>query len=340
VNKIYRNSLIIAAFLTGVGLIGCAGWFYWQPSPVTVQGEAEAKYVNASAKIPGRILNVYVRKGDHIKKGQLLITLESPEIRAKLGQAEAAGRMAAAQKEKAYSGAREEEISAAKSNWQRAQVATDLAEKTYARTAKLYADGVISAQKYDEAQAQFNAAQKQAEAARAAYNMAANGARREDRAAASAQADQAVSVISEVKAYYRETEITAPMDGEVVDILAEPGEMISAGYPIVRILDASDAWIVFHVREDMLEGLCMGDALPVDIPALGKKNTPLKIDYISAMGDFATWRATKSSGDFDLRTFEIHARPQQVIPALRPGMSAVAYWNKAGNSPKRGNSRS
>ena len=337
-SKIYRNSLIAIVLLACIGSAGYAGWFYLKQPPLTIQGEIDARYVNVSAKIPGRILNVHVRKGDRIRKGQLLVTLESPEITAKLSQAQAAGRVAAAHKEKADRGAREEEKNAALSTWQRAQVAMDLAEKTYARTAKLYADGVVSAQKHDEAKAQFQAAQKQAETAQAAYHMAVNGARREDKAAAAALAEQAAGVISEVSAYYRETRLLAPMDGEVIDILAESGEMISGGYPIVRILDTGDFWAVFHLREDLLAGVRTGDALIVDIPALKEKNVPLKITYVSALGDFATWKATKAAGDFDLKTFEIHARPERSLPALRPGMSTVAYW-KDGGARKKGDSR-
>jgi HlyD family secretion protein len=246
-----------------------------------------------SGKIPGRISAVYVKKGDRGSKGQLLAELSSPEIEAKLGQARAAGRAAAAQKEKADRGARAEEVRAARSTWQRAEVAADLAEKTFARTARLYADGVISAQKYDEAKANAEAARQQAQAALAAYTMAKKGAREEDKAAAAALADQAAGVVAEVRAYSAETKLFAPVDGEVVDVLAERGEMISAGYPVIRLLDSSDFWMVFHVREDMLDGLKTGDFLKVDIPALKEKDVPLKVVYVSALGDFAVWKATK-----------------------------------------------
>ena len=328
--KIYRNILMAACLLLILGLVGYTAWYFFNPVPLTIQGEVDARYINVSGKIPGRILTVHVRKGDRVRKGQLLVELESPEIQAKLGQAQAAGRMAAAQKEKAFRGARTEEINAARSNWQRAQVAAELAEKTYSRTARLYADGVVSAQKHDEAKAGADAARKQAEAAGAAYTMAEKGARIEDKAAASALADQAAGVVSEVSAYYRETRLVAPADGEVVDVLAETGEMISAGYPVVRILDLSDYWMVFHVREDMLGGLKPGDVMRADVPALGEKAVSLKVVYVSVLGDFATWKATKTSGDFDLKTFEIHARPEKNLPSVRPGMSAVALWKKTG----------
>ena len=327
---IYRNSLIAAALLAATALVGYTAWFFLHPPPLTIQGEVDAKYVNVSGKIPGRILKVHVKKGDRVCKGQLLVELASPEIEAKLGQARAAGRIATAQKEKADRGARAEEISAARSIWQRAQVAADLAEKTYSRTARLYADGVISAQKHDEAKANAEAAGKQAEAALAAYKMAEKGARAEDKAAAGALAEQAASVVSEINAYYGETRLVAPMDGEVADVLAETGEMISAGYPVVRLLDSSDYWMVFHVREDMLGGLKAGDILRADIPALKEQAVPLKVVYVSVLGDFAIWKATKTTGDFDLKTFEIHARPEKSLPSIRPGMSAVALWKKTG----------
>jgi len=333
--KIYRNILIAASLVVCLALAAYSAWSFFNPAPLTLQGEVDARYINVSAKIPGRILTVHVRKGDHVRKGQLLVTLESPEIEAKLNQARAAGRMATAQKDKAYRGARTEEISGARSNWQRAQVAAGLAETTYNRTARLYADGVVSAQKHDEAKANAEAARRQAEAALAVYNMAEKGARAEDKDAASALAEQAAGVVSEVSAYYRETRLVAPIDGEVIDVLAETGEMISAGYPVIRILDVSDFWMVFHVREDMLGGLKPGDVLKVDIPALKEKAVLLKVVYVSVLGDFATWKATKSSGDFDLKTFEIHARPEKSLPSIRPGMSAIALWQQAGGSRKK-----
>ena len=332
--KMYRNFLIAASLLVAAGLVGYTAWFFLNPAPLTIQGEVDARYINVAGKIPGRILTVHVKKGDRVRKGQLLVELSSPEIQAKLGQAKAAGRMAASQKEKADRGARVEEINAARSNWQRAQVAADLAEKTYNRTARLYADGVVSAQKHDEAKANADAAGKQAEAALAVCSMAEKGARSEDKAAAGALAEQAANVVSEVSAYYGETRLVAPIDGEVVDVLAETGEMISAGYPVVRILDSSDFWMVFHVREDMLAGLKTGDTLKADIPALKEKAVPLKVVYVSALGDFAIWKATKTTGDFDLKTFEIHARPEKSLPSIRPGMSAIALWKKVSGSRK------
>lgn len=315
--------LIIAFSLV---LVGVAGWFFMKPEPSILQGEVEATQVKVSSKIAGRLESVIVREGERVQKGQLLLTLDSPEIDAKLKQAASAERAAGANREKAFTGPRKEEIQAARNSWQKAAAAAELAEKTFQRMERLYSEGVIPAQKMDEARAQNVAAQQTVEAAKALYDMALSGARQEDKDAASALANQASGVVSEVEAYLSETRITAPISGEVVEVISEAGEMISPGYPIITILDTSDFWAVFHLREDLLPRFKMGTELAARFPALGDNEYRLKVNYIKALGDFATWRATRAMGDFDLKSFEIRAIPVQPIQGLRPGMSVIVNY--------------
>ncbi len=325
-----KGSLGLALFtLAALGVLAVTGWSLWKPAaPVCLQGEIEAAEADVSAKLAGRVAELAVEEGQQVKKGQVLAVLESPEIEAKLRQADAARIAAAARKQKADHGAREEEVRQAYHLWQRALDGASLAEKTFRRIERLFADGVVPAQRRDEAESQWRTAVSQAEAAKAAYDMAAAGARPEDREAADALVRQAAAMVSEVKAFLAETRLKAGMDGEVREIIARRGEMISPGYPVIRLVDLRDVWATFNLREDQLAGIRMGDRLTATIPALGNREVPLRVTFIAPLGDFATWRATSASGGFDVKTFQVKARPVEPIPGLRPGMSVLLYWNR------------
>lgn len=329
-SKNRRTLAVIVGCLALLAMISVAAWFLVHPSPEILQGEVEATQIDVAAKIPGRVGTVNVREGQKVHKGQLLVTLDSPEIKAKLAQATAVEHAASAQRDKADQGAREEEIRGARELWQRAGRAADLAEKTFRRVDRLSADGVLPAQKRDEAEANWKASRDAANAAKARYDMALAGARAEDREAAGALVDQAAGAVAEVEAFMEETRLVAPIDGEVVQCVVDPGELVSAGYPILTLVDLDDIWVTFNLREDRLTHLRMGDRLIARIPALGNQEVEFKISYISPLGEFATWRATQASGDFDLKTFEIRARPVQQVPGLRPGMSAIVTWDTPG----------
>ena len=320
-----RNAFVepIVGLLILLALVGGLTWFLREPSVEFIQGEVDATQVDLAVKIAGRISTVWVKEGQSVEKGEHLLDLDIPEIRAKLRQASAAEQAAGAQRDKAFAGARRQEVQAAMNLWLQAKEAADLAEKTYRRVERLYADGVVPAQRRDEAEAKWNASREAAAAANSQYDMAQEGAREEDRRSASAMVDQAGGAVSEVKSYLSETRLDAPIGGEVVHVLADPGELVSPGYPIVTILDLTDVWVTFNVREDNLAGLRMGESFTVRVPALGDRKFNVKVSYISALGDFATWRATSASGGFDLKTFEVRARPVEPVDGLRPGMSAI-----------------
>ena len=309
----------------GVLLILVVGLSWWlsEPKVEFIQGEVDATQIDLAVKIAGRVANVLVQEGQIVEKGALLMELDIPEIHAKFQQAAAAEQAAGAQRDKALAGARRQEILAAKNLWLQAVEAADLAEKTFLRLERLHADGVIPAQRHDEARAKWRAARQAAEAARAQYDLALEGAREEDRRAAAALAEQAGGSVSEVRSFLRETELKAPLSGEVVHVLADPGELVSPGYPVVTILDTTDVWATFNIREDDLGGVRMGKMLTVAVPALGQQKVRVKVSYISVLGDFATWRSTSASGGFDLKTFEVRARPVEPVDGLRPGMSVL-----------------
>lgn len=326
--KIVSNKFLLFLFvLLIIGIYTIAGYFIISPAPLIVQGEVEASQIRVSAKIAGRVEALHVKEGSIVEKDQLLVTLESPEIDAKLKQAKALEKAATAQKTKADKGARNEEILSARNMWLKAKAAEELARKTHQRVENLYSDGVLPAQKMDEAQAQYVAAQRTTETAKALYNMATQGARQEDKTAAEAMMNQAEGAVAEVEAYLNETRLKAPLKSEVASIVPTVGELITSGFPLIILVDMADVWVTFNLREDLLSDIRMGSVITAKFPALGNREIQLKINYITALGDYATWHATKASGDFDLKTFEIRGIPMEKVDGLRPGMSALVTWN-------------
>ncbi|MDP4209771.1 MAG: efflux RND transporter periplasmic adaptor subunit [Bacteroidota bacterium] len=309
-------------------------WVITRPKPLEIQGEVEATQVKVASKLVGRIDSLPVHKGDAVKKGQLLFTLKSPEIEAKLAQAHAALNGAEAQNSKAKAGAQSEDIQAAYNTYLKAQAANELAEKTFERVNNLYKDGVMPAQKRDEAETQLKAARETANAAKAIWEKAKNGTRIEDKEAAKSLVARAEGVIQEVESYINETCIYAPIDGEIANIVAESGELVSAGYPVVTLVKLDDCWVTFNLREDLMASIIKGSEFMAKFPALGNKEIKLRVTYINVLGSYATWNATKTSGDFDMKTFEVRAVPVEKVAGLRPGMSALVDWKKVKNSDK------
>ena len=296
--------------------------FATEPREEFLQGQMEARRVLVAGKIPGRLERLFVHEGDMVVKDSLVAIISSRELEAKKIQAEGALGAAKAQSNKANTGARAEEITALKAMKERAQDAADLAKTTFDRVQKLYNDGVIPLQKRDEAETQMKTAVAAATAAKAQYEQAVAGARSEDKAAANALVIQARGANAEVDAYLDETKIRAPISGEVSLKLAEEGEIIGAGMPVIAITDLNDSWAVFHIREDFLKHISKGKTFTVQIPALDK-TIEMVVTYIASVGDYATWRSSKDSGGYDLKSFEIRMRPKTTVENLRPGMSVL-----------------
>ncbi len=305
-----------------------------RPVPLEIQGEVEATQIKVASKLIGRIDSLAVKKGDEVVPGTLLFTLSSPELEAKYSQASAVRQAAGAQKDKAYNGAQKEDIQAAFNSWQTALASAEYAKKTYTRVQNLFKDGVIPEQQRDEAETKMKAATEMEKAAHSLYQKAKNGARFEDKEAAGAMVLQAEGVMSEVNSYLKERRISAPVKGEVANILAERGELISAGYPVITIVDLADVWVTFNLREELVADIHKGSIIQARFPALGMKEVQLRVTYLNALGDFATWNATKTRGDFDLKTFEIQAVPVEKTVGLRPGMSAIVNWDRVKKTNK------
>ncbi len=325
-----KNSGMLAAFLVLLGtvaVISLAGWLFIKPSAEMLQGQAEATEIRVSGKVPGRIEKLLVNEGEPVEKGDTLVLISSPELRARMLQAESAEDAAAAQNRKAIKGIRKEQIDGAYELWQKAEVGVSLAEKTFARVQNMYNDGVIPAQKRDEAEAALQAARATAKAARSQYDMAVNGAEKEDKDAAAALVNRAKGAVNEVESYLSETVLLSPISGEVSDIFPETGELVGSGSPVMSIVDLNDIHVIFNIREDMLSGITMGKEFNAKVPALGGKTVRLKVSYIKAMAGYATFKATKSNDSFDVKTFEVRAKPVNRNEGIRPGMSLMADFS-------------
>lgn len=329
-NKKYAlNNMMLAfiATLIVVLLVALAGFFLLTPPDEVIMGQAEATTVRVSGKVPGRIESYRFQEGDKVKAGDTLVFLNTPEVKAKLMQAEALKAAAEAQHAKALKGAREQEITGAYELWQKAKAGLEIAEKSYNRVRNLYEKGVMSAQKKDEAEANYNAMVATEKAARSQYEMAKEGARKEDKAAAAALVNQASGAVAEVESYVEEEALTSPIDGEIIERFPEVGELVGTGAPILNIADMNDMWVTFSIREDLLAQIRIGNEIHAFVPALGNQDIVLKVYYIKDMGTYAAWKATKSTGQHDAKTFEVRARPLQPIEGLRPGMSVI--WKPA-----------
>ncbi len=315
------------AFVLVAAFVGFGLWKASQPAPDVFQGQMEALETDIAPKVTARIAQVLVKEGDQIAVGTPLIRMDSPEVTAKLAQATAAQEAAQAVAAKAQSGARPQEIEMARLNWQRAVTAADLAESSFRRVDGLARDGLVAAQKRDEAQANHKASRDQALAAKAQYDLARAGARPEDKSAANAQARQVAAVVAEVQAAQAETELKSPVAGEVAKVLARTGELSPQGVAVVTVVNLQEQWVVLNVREDRLQRFAIGSEFDATLPALngkdGIKTVRFKVSHMAVLPDFATWRATRAGQGFDARTFEVRARPVAPIDGARPGMTVL-----------------
>ena len=291
-----------------------------------VQGETDATHVDIASKVSGRVDSIYVREGDMVRRGQLLATLDGTEIRARAVQAQAARDAAKASRDRALNGYRSEEIRSARDDYERAGAAEAIAETTFVRYDRLMREGVIPTQKRDEAEANYRTSREATGAAKAQYDMVRSGNRAEDRAAAIAELRKAEGAVVEATSYVDDNALRSAVDGQVMVKVVEQGELVSPGLPVLTVVDLSDQWVTVNLREDRLAGVRIGDTLTAVIPALGSGRHQFTVYYISPLGSFATWRATRETGGFDVRTFEVRARPLRPIDGLRPGMSALIDW--------------
>jgi HlyD family secretion protein len=315
--------------LGGLFALGTLLWFATRPPPLTVQGEVSVNRVDISPRVSGRVLKLPVNVGDTIGRGNLLAELESPQLAAALIAARAALAVAKADLDRVNS-TRPETIAARKADVGAAEADVVLTQATYDRQAQLFRSADAPQARVDEATRNLESAIRKREAAQAALQLAIKGSSDEEKALAAAQVKQAEATLNQRNVDVAELTIRSPISGQVTTRIAELGENFSAGAPLFSLIDMDNPWFTFNVREDLLAGLKIGDRFEVTVPALKSQAIPVRVTVINVQGQYATWRATRATGDFDLRTFEVRAVSLQPVQGLRPGMSAITGWAARG----------
>ncbi|MGM8938316.1 HlyD family secretion protein [Psychrobacter glaciei] len=329
-----KKALLVLFVLIALGVIAYGLYTSNQssePDVITLQGQMQMQQTSIAAKVPGRIAQIMVTEGDEVTAGQQLIEMDSPEINAKINQAKAGKQMAQSQLDKAENGARPQEIAQAKAAWQANKAASDLAENTYQRVNRLYEEGLMARQKRDEAYAQYLATQDQTEAARLQYDLAMEGTRSEDKSAATAQVAQVDAQLDEALAAKEEANLKSPIAGIVDNVIVSAGEVIGQGVPLLTLVNTNDQWVVLNVTETYLNQFAIGQQFTGTIPALSSADKPYSKQFTvyatSTLSDFATWRPTNNDDGFDVRTFEVKARPSKPEARIRSGMSVIVRIN-------------
>lgn len=318
------GTLLVLGLLASLAIFLIWGvWEALHPPVPPIQGQMDARTVSVSSKVPGRILKTMVKEGQTVEPGDPVVELYLPELEAKLGQVKAQLAAANAKKNMVDEGLRPQEKDAARAQWERAQAANELAQKTFSRISALYKDGLVSSQRYDEVKAQAEGAKQQAVAAKSMYEMAFIGSRSDEKKAVADLSVQASEGVKEVEALTQDKVLNAPISGEVEHVVLVEGELAPAGFPIVTLVDLKDQWATFNFREDQMPGIQIGKTLKGRVPALGDKVVSYRIYYISPKANYATWRSTRQNSGYDMKTFEVRARPVEKAEGLRPGMSVL-----------------
>ena len=323
--KVARAPAIIATVIV-CAIVGLSLWYLVQPQPLIIQGEADATRIDIAARVDGRVGKRPVERGDNVVAGQILFDIDNPELLTKLQEAEAGLAMAKAQLANIEAGTRAEVIAQRKAEVASASANLTLSQQTYDRVKELAATGNAPIQRLDESTNSLQVAERSLDQTKSAYEAAVNGYTIEERAIARANVANAQASIDTIKAEVDELVVKAPIAAQVYQIGAELGEYVSPGVPLLSLVNLSDVWLRFDLREDLAKGLKVGDGFQMRVPALGDRVIPAQVKVIATKGEYAGWRATRATGDFDLRTFEIRAYPVAPVAELRPGMSVYATW--------------
>jgi HlyD family secretion protein len=318
-----------AVFIVGllfVTMIGLSVWYLTRREPLVIQGEVQTRTFDLAARVDGRIGQIVVARSQDVSQGAPLIRIDNPELIAKERQSETVLRVAEAELARVRAGFRAETIAVRKAEVERAEADLTLAQKTFERTRQLVMSHDSPQSQFDKDSAGLTLAERSVDQARLAYDEAVAGFTREDLNIALAKVESAKADVETLKALVDQMVVVAPADSQIFRIPVEDGEFVLPGVPLISLIDPGDMWVQFDLREDLLRDLKQGSKFEVRVPALGDRLVELEVRVIAAKGEYTGWRATRASGDFDLRTFEIRAYPTQPVPGLRPGMSVYTDW--------------
>jgi HlyD family secretion protein len=323
----------IPSIIVGLVVAAVAGlsiWYLVRGEPLLVQGEVDATRLDIAARVDGRIAEIPVERGQNVDANAVLVRIDNPETIAKNEQALAAKVVAEAQLANINVGTRVEVIAARKAALERAQAGLVLAQQTYDRTRRLAETGNAPQARLDQATDSLHESERAVDQAKSAHEQAVNGYTKEEHEIAAANVGKAIADVKAVQSIIDQMVVYAPVASQVYQRNVEPGEYVSPGVPLVTLIDLGDMWIHFDLREDLVKTIKVGDRFDVRIPALADRRITVEVKLIATKGEYASWRATRATGDFDLRTFSIRAYPVEKMPELRPGMSAYLDWRTRG----------
>ena len=320
-----RTPSIIVGVVAAI-VVGLSIFYLLRPEPLLVQGEVDATRLDIAARVDGRVKEIPAERGQNVAANAVLVRIDNPETQAKQEQVKAAKAVADAQLANVLVGTRVEVVAARKAEMDRAQAALVLAQKTFDRTHTLTEQGNAPQARLDQVTDALHETERAVDQAKSAHEQAVNGYTKEERAIAKANVEKAEADIQSVQSIIDQLVVYAPVASQVYQRNVEPGEYVSPGVPLVTLINLGDVWVHFDLREDLIKGLKVGDKFDVRIPALNDRSVTVEVKLIATKGEYASWRATRASGDFDLRTFSIRAYPVQPVPELRPGMSAYLDW--------------
>lgn len=324
-----RSATRIPSIIVGVVaavVVALSVFYLLRPEPLLVQGEVDATRFDIAARVDGRVKEIPAERGQNVAANAVLVRIDNPETLAKQDQVKAAKAVADAQLANVLVGTRVEVVAARKAEMDRMQAALVLAQKTFDRTHTLTEQGNAPQARLDQVTDALHETERAVDQAKSAYEQAVNGYTKEERAIAKASVEKAEADIQSVQSIIDQLVVYAPVASQVYQRNVEPGEYVSPGVPLVTLINLGDVWVHFDLREDLIKGLKVGDQFDVRIPALNDRSVTVEVKLIATKGEYASWRATRASGDFDLRTFSIRAYPVQPVPELRPGMSAYLDW--------------
>jgi HlyD family secretion protein len=324
-------STAVAVAIIVAAIVALAAWYLAWPAPLLIQGEADSTRIDMAARVDGRVAEIPVKRGENVTAGEVLVKIDNPELVAKLAEAVAAKAVADAELARIHAGTRAETVAVRKAEIDRTAANVTLAQQTYDRLRQLVAGHFATQQHLDEATDALRVVQQSHDQAVLAYQEAIAGFTPEEVHLAETKVQQAEASVKVLQSLVDQMVVTAPVAAQVYQINVEDGEVVAPGIPLLTLVELNDIWLRFDLREDLVKGLKLGDKLELRIPALGNRLITAEVRLIAPQGEYAGWRATRATGDFDLRTFAIRAYPIEPIPGLRPGMSAYANWS----SPER-----
>jgi HlyD family secretion protein len=312
--RVVALGLIVVA--TGVG----GYWLSRPESTPPIVGVVRTTEVRIAPEVGGQLAAIKVHKGDTVRAGDIVAELLAIELTASVGQARAALAAATADRNNVYAGVRAEQIASLAAEIAKAKSRLEYAQQQLSRTDYLARSETASQQALDQAENDVASARADVAEAKANHDAAVAGPTKEERAIADAQVKAASSALSVLERRLDKTVLRAPADGMVSVIVAEVGENIHAGQPVLVIEETGKQWLSFNAREDVLHGLTVGSKVDVG-RAGGREPTPALVTELMPLGSFATWQAERAIGDHDRSTLRLRLDPQGDPAGLEPGMT-------------------